>query len=172
MSVRILVADDHPLFREAIVHLLKRMIPDVLIDEANSLEQSRNILEEHRDVSLLLLDLKLSDTNGVDGLLFLKKTYPSLPVIVISAYDDQAVIQDSLRYGASGFIPKHLGMDDIAEAIKVVLDGDVWFPGSSSLQGEKDEKKANSTQHPDLSRSQEQEAFPAGQETPAQPGLP
>lgn len=148
MSVRILVADDHPLFREAIVHLLKRTIPGVLIDEANSLEQSRNILEEHRDVSLLLLDLKLSDTNGVDGLLFLKKSYPSLPVIVISAYDEQSVIQDSLRYGASGFIPKHLGMDDIAEAIKVVLDGDVWFPGSNSLQGESE----SDTEHqPDFS---------------------
>lgn len=148
MAVRILVADDHPLFREAIVHLLKRSIPDVDIDEANSLEQCKSILEEHRNVSLLLLDLKLSDTSGVDGLLYLKKTYPSVPVVVISAYDDQSVIQDSLRYGASGFIPKQLGMDEIAEGIQVVLDGDVWFPGSSDLSGE---TRAVDSDQPDFS---------------------
>lgn len=148
MAVQVLVADDHPLFREAIVHLLKRTIPDVAVYEASSLAQSKELLSEHRGVSLLLLDLKLSDTNGVDGLLYLKKTYPSLPVVVISAYDDQAVIQDSLRYGASGFIPKHLGMDDIAQAINIVLDGDVWFPGSSDLESIREEDSAG---HPDFS---------------------
>ena len=108
MAVQVLVADDHPLFREAIVRLLKRTIAEVVIYEASSLAESKVMLSEHRGVSLLLLDLKLSDTNGIDGLLYLKKTYPSLPVVVISAYDSQSVIQDSLRYGASGFIPKHL----------------------------------------------------------------
>ena len=148
MAVQILVADDHPLFREAIVHLLKRSLPDVMIYEASSLEHTRKILSENRGISLLLLDLKLSDTNGIDGLLYLKKTYPSLPVVVISAYDDQSVIQDSLRYGASGFIPKHLGMDDIASAITIVLDGDVWFPGSGDLR---EVTAQDSTGHPDFS---------------------
>lgn len=133
MALQILVADDHPLFREAIVHLLKRSIDDAVIHEVDSLEQLKAVLARQRDTSLLLLDLKLSDSTGMGGLLYLKKTYPSLPVIVISAYDDQAVVQNSLCYGASGFIPKHLGMDDIATAIQVVLDGDVWFPGSSEL---------------------------------------
>jgi len=148
MAVQVLVADDHPLFREAIVHLLTRTIPEVVIHEASSLAQSRDILSDHRGVSLLLLDLKLSDTSGIDGLLFLKKTYPSVPVIVISAYDNQAVIQDALRYGASGFIPKHLGMDEIAEAINIVLEGDVWFPGSDDIQENREQEP---TDHPDFS---------------------
>ena len=148
MSIRILVADDHPLFREAIVHLLKRSLPDVVVHEANSLAQCKEVLDSHRDISLLLLDLKLSDTNGIDGLLFLKKTYPSVPVVVISAYDEHSVIQDSLRYGASGFIPKQLGMDEIADAIQIVLDGDVWFPGSSELS---DETRQDDDSQPDFS---------------------
>jgi DNA-binding NarL/FixJ family response regulator len=148
MSIRILVADDHPLFREAIVHLLKRSLPDVVVHEANSLAQCREVLDSHRDVSLLLLDLKLGDTNGIDGLLFLKKTYPSVPVVVISAYDEHSVIQDSLRYGASGFIPKQLGMDEIADAIQIVLDGDVWFPGSSELS---DVTRTDDDSQPDFS---------------------
>ena len=69
MAVQVLVADDHPLFREAIVHLLKRTIPEVVIYEASSLRESKDMLSGHRGVSLLLLDLKLSDTNGIDGLL-------------------------------------------------------------------------------------------------------
>ena len=154
MAVQVLVADDHPLFREAIVHLLERAITDVQIHEASSLEKTREILSDNRDVSLLLLDLKLSDTSGMDGLLFLKKTYPSLPVIVISAYDDTAVVQESLRFGASGFIPKHLGMDDIAAAINVVLEGDVWFPGASQLQQEKKPSEAGQPDFSELTATQ------------------
>ncbi|MFT5221190.1 MAG: DNA-binding NarL/FixJ family response regulator [Planctomycetota bacterium] len=128
MTVRVMVADDHPLFREAIVHLLKRSISNVTVDETSSMAQLKASLHNNADISLLLLDLKFSDTNGIDGLLYIKKTFPSIPVIVISAYDDLSVIQDSLRYGASGFIPKQLGLDDIATAIQAVLDGDMWFP--------------------------------------------
>jgi DNA-binding NarL/FixJ family response regulator len=148
MAVQVLVADDHPLFRAAIVHLLKRTIPQVVVYESSSLAQCREILDANRGVSLLLLDLKLSDTSGMDGLLYLKKTYSSLPIVIISAYDDKAVIQDSLRYGASGFIPKDLGMDEIATAIDTVLAGDVWFPGSSDLE---DNKRSVATGQPDFS---------------------
>ncbi|MCW8962208.1 MAG: response regulator transcription factor [Gammaproteobacteria bacterium] len=154
MAVQVLVADDHPLFREAIVHLLTRTIPEVVIHEASSLAQSRDILSDHRGVSLLLLDLKLSDTSGIDGLLYLKKTYPSVPVIVISAYDNQAVIQDALRYGASGFIPKHLGMDEIAEAINIVLEGDVWFPGSDDIQENREHEPADQPDFSELTATQ------------------
>ena len=133
MAINILVADDHPLFREAIVHLLKRSVTDVITHETNSLKELKAILSTGNHISLLLLDLKLSDTDSIDGLLYIKKAYPALPVIVISAYDDQSVILDSLRYGASGFIPKHSGMDDIAAAIHAVLDGDIWFPGSVDM---------------------------------------
>ncbi len=133
MTIDILVADDHPLFREAIVHLLKRSIKDVVTHETSSLAQLKTILMSNNCISLLLLDLKLNDTSSIDGLLYIKKTYPALPVIVVTAYDNQSVILDCLRYGASGFIPKNSGMDEIATAIHTVLDGDIWFPGPINM---------------------------------------
>ena len=136
MAVNILIADDHPLFREAIVHLVKRLITDAVTHETGSLSELQTMLAANQHISLLLLDLKLNDTNSIDGLLSIRKNYPSLPVIVISAYDDPLIIQDSLRYGASGFIPKDSGMDEIAIAIRAVLDGDIWFPGLVNMDAE------------------------------------
>jgi DNA-binding NarL/FixJ family response regulator len=73
---------------------------------------------------------------------------------VISAYDTQSVIQDSLRYGASGFIPKHLGMDDIAEAINIVLQGDVWCPGLDDMQNSGAQRAADHADFSELTATQ------------------
>ena len=128
MQIDIIVADDHPLFRQAIVHLLKRSLAEVIIHEVASFAALSKLLEESSTVSLVLLDLKLGDTRGIDGLLMLKKRFPALPVVIVSAYDDKSMIQNAMRYGASGFISKSLGMDEMAQAINSVLDGDLWFP--------------------------------------------
>ena len=128
MQIDIIVADDHPLFRQAIVHLLKRSLTEVIIHEVASFAALSKLLEESSTVSLVLLDLKLGDTNGIDGLLMLKKRFPALPVVIVSAYDDNSMIQNAMRYGASGFISKSLGMDEMAQAINSVMDGDLWFP--------------------------------------------
>ena len=128
MATRIIVADDHPLFRDAITHLLRRAIKDIEVSQVESVESLLEKLSKKPLPSLVLLDLKLSDTNGMDGLLALKKLHPSLPVLIISAYDDNAVIRSAMQYGASGFISKSLEMDRMADAILAVLDGDLWFP--------------------------------------------
>lgn len=128
MSTQIIVADDHPLFRNAITHLLERALNTVRISQVDSFEGLSQMLAEKRLPSLVLLDLKLNDTQGMDGLLLLKTQYPSLPVLIISAYDDESVVSKAMQYGASGFIPKSLEMDRMAEVIRAVLDGDMWFP--------------------------------------------
>lgn len=128
MATRIIVADDHPLFRDAITHLLERTIGDLEVTQVNSFEALEQALSAAGLPSLVLLDLKLSDTQGMDGLLILKKRYASLPVLVISAYDDGPVVQMAMQYGASGFIPKSLEMDRMAEVVTAVLAGDMWFP--------------------------------------------
>jgi DNA-binding NarL/FixJ family response regulator len=143
MSTNIIVADDHPLFRQAIVHLLNRSLTDINIQEVSSFGALTRTLEEPSTVSLVLLDLKLGDTQGIDGLLMLKKQFPALPVIIVSAYDDKSMIQNAMRYGASGFISKSLGMDEMAQAINSVLDGDLWFPSvidseMNDIAGKKD----------------------------------
>jgi len=142
MTTRIIVADDHPLFRDAIIHLLERSVAKVDITQVESFGALTEVLADQKLPSLVLLDLKLSDTQGMDALLFLKKQYPSLPVLIISAYDDSSVVRMAMQYGASGFVPKSLEMDRMAEAIHAVLDGDMWFPemndstaGASSSSG-------------------------------------
>lgn len=129
MQINVIVADDHPLFRQAIVHLLKRSLSAVMIQEAASFAVLNELLEESSTVSLVLLDLKLGDTHGIDGLLMLKKRFPALPVVIVSAYDEESMVKNAMQYGASGFISKSLGMDEMAQAIHAVLDGDLWFPG-------------------------------------------
>lgn len=128
MTTHIIVADDHPLFRDAIIHLLERTISPLSVTQVDSFSGLTGLLAADGLPSLVLLDLKLDDTQGMDGLLFLKKQYPSLPVLIISAYDDSNVVRMAMQYGASGFVPKSLDMDRMAEAIHDVLDGDMWFP--------------------------------------------
>jgi len=128
MTTRIIVADDHPLFRDAIIHLLERSVKKVDITQVESFAALSEVLADNKLPSLVLLDLKLSDTQGMDGLLYLKKQYPSLPVLIISAYDDSSVVHMAMQYGASGFVPKSLEMDRMADAIQAVLEGDIWFP--------------------------------------------
>lgn len=129
MTSRIIVADDHPLFRAAISHLLDRMPLEAGITEVDSfaaLEQQ--LSADTRLPALVLLDLKLPDTQGLDGLLRLKTQYAELPVVIISAYDDENIIQQTRQYGASGFISKSLEMEEIANAISRVFEGELVFP--------------------------------------------
>jgi len=143
MTTHIIVADDHPLFRDAIIHLLERSVEKVDITQVESFGALSEALGNRKLPSLVLLDLKLSDTQGLDGLLYLKKQHPSLPVLIISAYDDGSVVRMAMQYGASGFVPKSLEMDRMAEAIHAVLDGDMWFPETSEGNGSKDTAASN-----------------------------
>lgn len=131
MNTHIIVADDHPLFRNAIAHLLERSLESVEITLVGSLEELTGRLARDPLPSLALLDLKLGDSQGMDGLLVLKKQYPSLPVLIISAYDDASVVSRAMQYGASGFVPKSLEMDRMADVIRAVLEGEMWFPDIS-----------------------------------------
>jgi len=135
MPKKIIVADDHPLFRDAIMHLLQRSFAELQAIQVDSLARLCDELKAHPLPALVLLDLKLSDTRGMDSLLRLKKQFPPLPVLVVSAYDDDAVIRMAMEYGASGFLPKRLGMDSVAGAIRQVLDGDTWFPDIDQAPG-------------------------------------
>lgn len=128
MTQQITVADDHPLFRDAITQLLQRTLNNAQITAVANFENLLTSLKKQPLPSLVLLDLKLGDNQGIDGLLVLKKQYPSLPILIISAYDNSQIIQMAMQYGANGFISKSSDMEHIAEAIKAVLAGDIYFP--------------------------------------------
>lgn len=133
MPTRIIVADDHPLFRSAIINLLQRILNDAQITEVESFAQlSQQLHSDEHIPSLVILDLKLPDVQGLDGLLNLKKQYSELPIVIVSGYDDTQVIRQTKAYGANGFISKSLEMEAMAQAIVNVLQGDLYFPDSIS----------------------------------------
>jgi DNA-binding NarL/FixJ family response regulator len=127
----VIVADDHPLFRAAIKEALEAEQGETNFLEANSFESLQDLVEENREVDLVLLDLHMPGVSGFAGLVYLCKRYPSVPVVIISANEDPLVVQRALEHGAAGFIPKSSSIDTITEAIGAVLMGEIWSPDAS-----------------------------------------
>ena len=129
---RILLADDHPLFRQALRTVVAGSQPDFTVEETDTLEGAQRILQQMPDIELVLLDLKMPDSSGFAGLLTLRAAHPLLPIIIVSASNDSAVADRAISFGASGFIPKSATYATIAEALQAVLDGDVWASSATS----------------------------------------
>lgn len=126
----IIIADDHPLFRNALIQAVQMAISDVSLLEADSLEALLNCLESGDEPDLLLLDLKMPGSNGMSGLIQLRTTYPELPIVVISASEEPAVVTQVKSHGAFGFIPKSSDMRELIHALHQVLEGEPFFPES------------------------------------------
>src|SRR5215469_16599946 len=129
-STHLVIADDHPLFRDALRQAVNSVVPSAKVDEAGSFDDLTALLEQDADVDLILLDLTMP---GISGFFYLRAKYPAIPVLIVSASDDGATIRRSLDFGASGFIPKRFGVDTLRDAIMKVMDGDVWVPPDTDL---------------------------------------
>ncbi len=125
----ILVADDHPLFREALRGVVGRSIPDADLHEAENAEELYAMADAHPDADLLLLDLNMPGTQGFSALVHLRGLHPQLPVVMVSAREEPAVIRRALDHGAMGFIPKSSNAEALGAALRQVLEGDRWVPG-------------------------------------------
>ena len=141
-SYRLLIADDHPLFRGALREAVTGLFREVDIAEAGTFEEVTDLAERGGDVDLILLDLSMPGVRGFSGLMYLRAQYPSLPVVVVSANDDPAVIRRCMEFGASGFIPKTLGIDVLRQAVTRVLQGEVWTPPDVDLARQSDAESA------------------------------
>lgn len=143
VSTRIVIADDHPLFRGALRQAVSTAIQDTEITEVGSLEALTEALASaSSDADLILLDLTMPGVQGFSGLLFLRADHPELPVIVVSANDDPAVIRRCIDFGALGFLPKTADVGQMGEAIRAVLDGSVWTPPGVDLAAPVDAETA------------------------------
>ena len=139
---RFLIADDHPLYRGALREAVSGLLEQVDIAEAGTFNEVAELLERGSDVDLVLLDLTMPGARGFSGLMYLRAQYPSVPVIVVSANDDPAAIRRCMEFGASGFIPKTLGVDAMRAAISRILNGGVWTPPDVDLSAGSDAETA------------------------------
>ena len=124
---RIVIADDHPMFRAALATAVARAAPGAVIEETSSLHGARLALEQGA-ADLVLLDLKLSDSEGFAGLAGIRADFPAIAVAVVSATEDDATVRRALAFGAAGFIPKSATLAQMIEALEAILAGDVWAP--------------------------------------------
>ncbi len=134
---RILVADDHPLFREALSGALTPHFEGADIVEADSLDSALTVLASGNEVDLILLDLNMPGGEYFNGLISIKEAYPMIPVAVISAAESVEVVAQVMSLGAQGFIPKSTPTKDIADAIMLIQNGNNWLPQGMQEELEK-----------------------------------
>jgi DNA-binding NarL/FixJ family response regulator len=139
---RLIIADDHPLFRGALREAVRGLFDETEIAEAGSFGEISKLLDISHDVELVLLDLAMPGVRGFSGLMYMRAQYPGVPVVVVSANDDLTVIRRCMDFGASGFIPKTLGVDQMRTAIERVRAGAVWIPPDIDLSTQSDDEGA------------------------------
>jgi DNA-binding NarL/FixJ family response regulator len=135
---RIIIVDDHPLFRAALRQTLASGDPSIEVEEAGDLPGLNAALEAERDCDLVLLDLNMPGVRGFSGLLLLRAQYPEVPVMIISAVEDSAVIRRAFELGASGYLHKSVGPPEIRRAIETVLSGEVFVPEGIDIASDDD----------------------------------
>ncbi len=125
---KFLIADDHPLYREALISALQPLFENVDIIQSDGLDSTLEALQQHSDFDLVLLDLNMPGCDSFYGLIRVSQDFPKVAVAVVSASDSVDVINKVMNLGAKGFIPKSTPTIVIAEALKQIMDGKNWFP--------------------------------------------
>lgn len=132
MKRAVLIADDHPLFRDALKLAVAQAVPGAQIVEADTVHSLFAALDAHPDPELLLLDLNMPGAHGFNALVQARANFPTVPIVVISAREDRRIMQRALGHGAAAFVPKSASIDLIVAALRAVLGGDTWLPASAS----------------------------------------
>jgi DNA-binding NarL/FixJ family response regulator len=125
---KILIADDHPLFREAIHNVISDGFPGSEVMETEDLDSALTLTREHDDLDLILLDLNMPGMHGLNGLINLRNEAPTIPVVIVSAEQDKQVVLQAITYGAVGFITKSSPRKQMTDAIEQILNGNVYLP--------------------------------------------
>jgi DNA-binding NarL/FixJ family response regulator len=126
--LRLLVIDDHAMVREGLLQILRKLGPNVVQYEAQDAESALLLLETEKEFDLVLLDIMLPGTNGLSLLGILRKRFPAMPVVVLSALDDLDTVNRAMRLGAAGYVTKSGDGDMLLEALKRVLAGEIYLP--------------------------------------------
>ncbi|KPU59988.1 MULTISPECIES: response regulator transcription factor [Pseudomonas] len=125
---KILIADDHPLFREAIHNVISDGFAGSEVMETADLDSALALTREHDDLDLILLDLNMPGMHGLNGLINLRNEAPTIPVVIVSAEQDKQIVLQAITYGAVGFITKSSPRAQMTDAIQQILNGNVYLP--------------------------------------------
>jgi DNA-binding NarL/FixJ family response regulator len=126
--MKILVVDDFPLIRIATRQVLQGLDAELEMMEASDCKSTKSVAEQHEDLDLILLDLRLPDTAGFECLEWLRLSHETVPVVVLSATDRADTVRQALELGAMGYIPKTYAPDAMIAALQVVLSKQVFLP--------------------------------------------
>jgi DNA-binding NarL/FixJ family response regulator len=126
--MKILVCDDHALFREGVVHALRELERGAEVVEASDGAEALLLAQQHADLDLVLLDLHMPGTDGWTGLARLQQSCPTLPIVILSASEDPADARRAIEAGAAGFVPKSTRGPVLRAALSLVLSGGVYLP--------------------------------------------
>lgn len=130
----LLVADDHPLFRDALHAVISTGLTDTQLLESDSLAAAIHTIDTHDELDLLLLDLSLPDADGLEGLAILREKFPWLPVAIVSAHQERQLVLDAITQGAVGYIPKSTPRELLLAALNQVLQGQLYLPADIMRQ--------------------------------------
>lgn len=125
---KFLIADDHPLYREALILALRPLFKNIDFIQSDGLVSTLKALQQHLDFDLVLLDLNMPGCDNFYGLIRVSQDFPHVPVAVISASDSVEVVSKVMSLGAKAFIPKATSTQTIADALKQIMDGNTWLP--------------------------------------------
>ncbi|MEH6712925.1 MAG: response regulator transcription factor [Paraglaciecola polaris] len=131
---KFLIADDHPLFREALVGALSPLFEEIEILQSDSLDSTLTTLQENPDIDLILLDLHMPGCENFYGLIRVTQDYPQIPVAVVSASDSIEVVSYVMSFGAKGFVPKSTPTLLIADALRAIMNGETWLTDELRVQ--------------------------------------
>ena len=126
--MRILLVDDHTLFREALLHVLRQFDDAAVVIEAATAKEAIRLAAHYRDLDLILLDLTLPGLNGLSALPELHELRPIVPLVILSASEDSIDVRQALDAGAMGYIPKSSSSHEMITALRLVLMGEVYVP--------------------------------------------
>jgi two-component system nitrate/nitrite response regulator NarL len=126
--MKILIVDDHPIYRKGLIALLDQMEPDAALLQANDAAEALALIAENDDLDVVILDLVIPGMDGLRAIAEFGKIRPELPVIILSSSENPADVRAALANGALGYVPKSAAEHTLLAAIRVVFNGDIYVP--------------------------------------------
>jgi len=142
-KAKVVIADDHPLFRTALKQAVVECMPDAGIQEASSFDDLLSVIDDSPKLEIVFLDLHMPGNNGFTGLTQLQNNHSDLVVIMVSSDETPDIMQKAISFGAAAFIPKSVDLSTIAQAITTVLAGDTWLPASMPMSDDNKQSEAD-----------------------------